>query len=338
MVLSPLPLAAHPISIADWIEFSVLCSEFDLASIVQLQRYWDVQRVGEDEDFEGDSHTQEEFLEQILSEVRNRVHALGPSYPFELSESGDSLSLRADVDEAGYIYLFCLLLSHFRRGEILSGVYLPPINGRVRDLFQVCSTLAAAGVVEGCAVSFGFPRPDHSGFLVKLREVYERFGEGRVVDAIPAGASVSPKDEEIDIIAWSPRRDFAAGKYYVLAQVASGEDWVDKSVRSAVLWFHDIWFSNPRPASTATPAMFVPFCIRPTSAGESMKERLHILTHKYGDFYYRYMIPPLAARGLELARTGNENILIERSDDVPALIDWVQAQVGEMKRLSLNAA
>ena len=53
------------------------------------------------------------------------------------------------------------------------------IDNKIRDLFQACATWAAAGDVKGHAYSFGFPRPDHSGFLVKLKTIYRHFADGK---------------------------------------------------------------------------------------------------------------------------------------------------------------
>lgn len=331
MLLAPVPFDGHPSLILDWLEFSVLCSEYRIASIADLTREWDKRRNTEQSDFEESNSTEDVFLDQIQTALRDRMRILTESYPFTLSDTGESLELVEDLTQDQYAYLLCLLFSHDREGEVLSGEYLPDLTYHVRDLFQICATLAAAGISRGSAISFGFPRPDRSAFLNKLKEVYAAFGEGKVVDQVPLGAPPEVKDDDIDVIAWGTRQDGGPGKFYLLGQVASGANWLSKSVRGAVELFHKTWFSNPWPASTPTPAMFVPFCVYPTSQGESRNERLLFLTNKFGYFYYRYMVAPLVKEGISLAEKKTEGVIIERVDEFKNVIAWVDEQLLQIR-------
>ncbi|MEI7868403.1 MAG: hypothetical protein WCI11_10955 [Candidatus Methylumidiphilus sp.] len=330
MILSPLPVGSTIDVIADWLEFDILCSNYGNTSVSDIARNWDVLKNTEDTDFENEETTADCFVETLLVEIRNRMRILGESYPFDFSSTGESLALKENLTDDCYIYLFCLIISHVREGEVLTGRYTPPINNYVRDLFQICATLAASGAIGGNAYSFGFPRPDHTKFLVALHEVYSAFGEGLAVNAIPQGAPPAVKDDGIDIIAWADRPDGMAGKIYMLGQVASGEDWPNKSVKGKTETFHNVWFSNPRPASMPIPSMFMPFCIQCTSAGEAIKDRMLYLTHNFGCFYYRHVIPPLARKGLKIAKDSRSTI-VQRANEITKIIDWVNQQITDMK-------
>jgi hypothetical protein len=189
--------------ICDWLEMSTLCAQSSTYAFNSLQREWDVHRNSEDRDPEGEESTEDAFIENIRAEILERVKLLASSYPFELTETGESLCVRETITFGGYAYLLCLFLSHPSAGAIFSGKKVPEINNAVRGYFQAISTIASSAEVIGNAYSFGFPRPDNSGFLTKLTEIYKHFGENSaVVATIPAGASPSPKDEQIDLIAW----------------------------------------------------------------------------------------------------------------------------------------
>lgn len=331
MVLATLPLDCACQYAIDWLEYKVLASEYKIASVADLQRIWDVRRNAEDSDFEGSQSDADEFLQSLSSELNYRISRLGNAYPFELSANGESLSLKENCSSGAYIYLLCLLLSHPKAGVVLNGRYLPRITNKVRDLFQACSTLAAAGEVLGHAYSFGFPRPDGTGFLEKLRIIYTKFGEGKVVDQVPKGASRKQKDGQIDVIAWKERADGAAGKYYLLGQVASGNDWPNKTIKGAAIHsFHSTWFSNPQVASQANAALFIPFCIIPEE-GDTANERLHVLSHEFGDIYYRHVLPSLAQKGLEHAMSFPDCV-IERIADVGEISAWVDNELIQLRK------
>lgn len=331
MALSTLPLEAEAQIITDWFEFKILCTQFGSASISELQRTWDVRRNAEDVDFEGADSSEAPFLLGICNEIENRINQLGDAYPFVLSDSGESLEITNTMTEGGFIYLFCLFISHLNKGEVFDGTYLPDVTNTVRDLFQACATLAAAAQVSGHAYSFGFPRPDKSGFLTKLQEIYSKFGEGTVVSSIPKGAPRNVKDDQIDIIAWQDRVDKAAGKIYLLGQVASGNNWPNKSIKGgAIDKFHGTWFGNPQISSQALAALFIPFCILPEE-NDSVEERVNVLTFEFGSIIYRHLLPKMAQQGAILARD-RVDLVIERLSDIPKIIEWVTIQVNLLRK------
>ena len=144
------------------------------------------------------------------------------------------------------------------------------------------------------------------------------------------------KDEEIDIIAWRPRTDGAAGTYYLLGQVASGDNWMAKSIKGGPIdYFHRTWFELP-PASQATASIFIPHAVPPVGDG-NRRERLDLLVAKFGTIFDRLRVAPLAAAGIALAAEHQEELLIERIDEVPNVRAWVTAQA-ECLRLSAERA
>ena len=321
--LAILPLDCDSQEICDWFELLTLSSEFHSASFSELSRMWDKRRNSENLDFQASAGSEEdEFLETIYQTVRERINYLGDCYPFSFSDNDEELIFDKDgLNEGSIIYIFCLFISNTNNEVIFDDDSFFTIDNKVRDLFQACATWAAAAEVKGHSYSFGFPRPDHSSFLPKLTAIYQKFSDGKVRSTPLPGVSANPKDEQMDVIAWKPRRDGAAGTHYILGQVATGQNWNDKSVTGAVNPFHRIWF-DPQPSSTPTPAMFIPFNIFPTKT-ESLQERLFVLTNYFGNVYYRYCIPYLAKEGLELGRA-DEHLTIERLGDIDKISTWVE--------------
>lgn len=329
--LAILPLDRSFQEICDWFEFHVLSSEYHCASFSELARIWDKRRNSEDTDFEDSESMQEDlFLEEVNQIIRERMLFLEDCYPFKFSESDEELIYDKDnLNTGSIIYLFCLFLSNKNRTDIFDNDSFFEIDNKIRDLFQACATWAAAGEVDGHAYSFGFPRADHSGFLVKLRAIYQHFSDGKVRNSPLPGASINPKDEEIDIIAWCPRKDGAPGTYYLLGQVASGENWEAKSITGAIYAFHRNWFEI-LPASNPSPAMFIPFNIIPTKE-ETLQEKISFLTPRYGTIFYRYRIPLIAKKGLEISHA-KQSLVVERATEINKISEWVRGVIDNFRK------
>lgn len=328
MQLLNCPVSSGSGVIADWIEFRVLASEFGVVRINDLVDGWDFLKNDEGSDPEGGDTSAEQFTDLVLNVLNSRLTAVGESYPFCFSETGDEFMLKAEVTAGGYAYLLCLMLAHPKDGEIFRDVKPIEKNDTARHLFQVCATISAAGAVGGSAYSFGFPRPESRKFLDALREAYELFGEGAVVEKIPATGPAQPKDDDVDVIAWKVRRDGMPGKQYLLGQVASGFNWSEKTIKAAIELFHKTWFNNPLPASVPTPAMFIPFCLAPR-AGQTEKDLMYYYTNKFGNFYYRDVIPSLVEEGLASAEVpGN---YVGRVNELNDVARWVEERIDYFK-------
>lgn len=190
--------------LADWMEIQAfsntrkIATESDISAISHVDDELD----DKNDSIETDAHT-EELVNEIFSEFERRERAAGISYPFAINQSGTNLTVNATLTDAHYTYIFCLLVSEYRRRQIIPKRVFEPIAGQIEDLFQICSTVAAAGLLSGCVISFGFPQADGSAFLAALKRAYEdEVGEGQVVLKARPGVSSRTKDGGIDIIAW----------------------------------------------------------------------------------------------------------------------------------------
>lgn len=344
MALKQPSLTSPPYLLCDWAEFKALSTSTGVFRLDLLKRLWDVNRQTEGSDPQGFSEREEDtddqgvygaddevFIDSIVSEIGERSQALGASYPFRLREH-NRLTVVGPPSEGGYVYLFCLLLTYANAAEVLDGTWRPEVTNAVRDLFQVGSTLAAAGEIQGCAVSFGWPRPNgNPPFLKRLREVYSMFGEGDVVARPRPGVSPAPKDEEIDVIAWRPRLDRAAGTSYMLGQVASGDNWMAKSIAGKPIEnFHRNWFTRS-PASEARGYIFIPHAVPPVDMHGTRRERMDALTVRYGTIIDRMRLPKLTDDGMKLVEQASVNgFYIERVEELDAIRDWVNRQISSL--------
>ncbi|MCK9395943.1 MAG: hypothetical protein M0Q44_10165 [Methylobacter sp.] len=311
MILAKAPIGDQAWLLADWLEFQVLTSEFYVYRVNELIRLSDEDQDSENPNITEQDTVNEEVLQTALNELQFRVDTLELSYPFHFEGNGSELVLNEPITSGGYVYLYCLFFSHVKRGEVI--IPDPPYSNIDRDLLQICSTLAAAGSLQANAVSFGFPRPDNSNFINALKDTWDKLGDGKVVDTIPIGAPKDEKDGRIDVIAWTSTPDNAAGKHYLLGQVATGANWNSKSILGEMEPFHKTWFTRA-PASTPTPAMFIPFCLDVTPPA-TLKDAVYYATLKFGLIYYRYRLPYYAHIGYELAENNTKGLFIERSDE-----------------------
>lgn len=338
------PLKDRPETLADWIELRTIADSNGVFPLSRLKRYWDTKRETESSDTEGRSRDEEytdeegvsgsdadKFLDAITDELSDRAIHLGESYPFEFSTNNHRFQLKKTLTLGCVTYIFCLMFEHHKKGDIWTGNWLPNITHVERDLFQACSTLAAAGKLQGCAISFGWPRPENNvPFLKKLKEVYSNFGEGMPRDEPIPGASPMVKDEEIDIIAWQPRPDKTAGTIYILGQVASGDNWFGKTIKGGPIdYFHQTWFSTI-PPSTPSPAIFIPHAVPPMGEG-NRRERMAVLTARFGMIFDRMLLPSMTQVGYSLGLENRPNIHIERISDSEKISEWVSQQIAALR-------
>ena len=304
MVLASAPIEGQAHSIADWVEFNAITAEYNVYRLSNLLRLVDEEQEEENTDFTEQDATNEGLLELVTAELQFRIECLSTAYPFHFNDTQTEFVFQTDLTEGNYIYLYCLFFSHIKQEDVL--VVDPPSSHEDRDLMQICSTYAAAGITGDSAVSFGFPRPDHSNFLEGLKSTYQDFGEGEVCPTVPPGAPPNEKDARVDIIAWNKSLDGGPGRTYLLGQVASGQNWSDKSIVGEIDPFHNIWFTQ-KPASTHIAAMFIPFCLD-LHKGATLRDMLQYLTYKFGHLYYRYRLPKYAEIGFDLAKNDTEKL------------------------------
>lgn len=264
-MLSIPDLTEHVTKLADWFELSALRAPDGRIGFGTLVSAADLGIEEQEPNIADEDLRQEGMVVAVQAEIAARGKVIGPDYPFIVDDSGAGMQVAAAITQVGSIYLFCLFLSHANDRTIIPEALKPEIDHEARDLFQVCATVAAAGIVQGIAVSFGWPRPDGAAFLKSLRRIYKLFGDGTPHAQPPPGAPEQVKDDGIDVIAWCPSPDGLPGTQYLLGQVASGTDWRGKSVSTYVKTFHTFWFQR-QPASQPQFAMFIPFCFEPKGA------------------------------------------------------------------------
>ena len=260
--------------LADWLEVLALSRRREAAARADLAGLYDLfddaghaaetePETGEELDGGILEDGRRAFIDEVFEELHYRADVLEGRYPFRIEEKGPDWRLLREPDPrdretaaARAAYLFCLLASALRDGRIRGGV-TGPLERRLPGVFQAIAVEAAAGVLGGESFSFGWPRPDGSGFLPALREASRRLGLGTPLERAPPRSQGREKDAGIDVIAWRGFADRRPGKLVLFGQVASGRNWTGKSVKAETSNFLS-WFSQ-RPTEHSVPAIFIPF-------------------------------------------------------------------------------
>ena len=257
----------------------------------------------------------EEVAAGAVARMASRKRVLAAAYPFELDDHGDAVLFTAAQPDLGQAaYLISLLLSNLRAlSPLLDGPELHPSDDEVRQLrqyFQYFATAAIAAEIQGPAWSFGAPRPDGAGFMRKLREIWAVLKDG-TVNANPA-APAAPQDDHVDVFAWRQQPDGLPGFLLVAAQVATGGNWKDKSIKPRIAGvFQRRWF-QPEPVTEIVAYHVVPFA-RPD---EQFRDDVLVL----GNVLHRLRVPRRVSEAANLAQTG---VMIEAFDELDNAVRWI---------------
>lgn len=283
-VRSPLPNDTRS-RVADWLEVLVLTGSRGVATRSDVLGLYDL--LSDDpHDIEIDEVTGERLeteilddsriaiADEILEELSHRSSILGNFYPFSVEVRGQNWRLvrlqpvnnDALTAAAQCCYLFCLLTSAIRDSRI-HGTAIGPLERQMAVHFQALASDAAAQVINGISVSFGWPRKEGTQFQPALQAVSQQMQLGTPLDTVPLWASGREKDSGIDVIAWRDFRDARPGKIVLFGQVASGNNWTDKAVTADTPRFL-AWFSQ-HPTKYFIPAIFIPFPQHHDCAGKS---------------------------------------------------------------------
>ena len=260
--------------LTDWLEVKALVRSRQVAARSDVLGLYDLMEdeehgietddaTGDDLDREILGEDRAQCADDVLNEIEYRSEVLRDDYPFAVKIRGQQWSIiPADtnpdnqVEAARTCYLFCLLVSAIRDKRI-SGGTVAALRQSMANHFQAIATKAAAQVLNGEAISFGWPRPEGSGFRSALMNASRQMRLGKPLDRVPLWSSGQEKDAGIDVIAWRDFRDGQPGKPVMLGQVASGHIWTEKSVKTATDRFFG-WFSQ-RPTEHFIPSIFIPF-------------------------------------------------------------------------------
>lgn len=272
-VNSPLPTDSRS-RLADWLEVMSMATARGVATRSDVLGLYDL--LGDDghsveQDEETGEKLETEILEDaralaadsVLEELEYRLRILGDYYPFRIETRGQNWRIIHEMQPidpetipARTCYTFCLLTSAIR-DRCIGGTGIGPIERALANHFQAIASEAAAGLLGGEVVSFGWPRPSGTAFLPALHDVARRLRSGTALNERPLWSNGRDKDAGIDVIAWRDFPDARPGKIVLLGQVASGNNWTEKSVKSDTHHFFS-WFSK-RPTEHFIPAIFIPF-------------------------------------------------------------------------------
>lgn len=324
----------HRTRVADWLELKAIASPDSKIGFGTLVSGTALTENQQEENIADEDIAEETLVINVQNEIERRSETIGDDYPFQIDDKGRHLQFITPVSSVGSVYLFCLFLSNAYDRTIVPKKQAPKVTNKLRDLFQACATVAAGGFVKGPSMSFGFPRPDGTTFLSALHRVYGLFGDGEPRKKPRPAAAKKIKDNGIDIIAWRRSSDGLPCTLYLVGQVASGNNWQDKSVTTDRLHFHKYWFSN-QPSSQPHDAMFMPFGLEPedpedgTPYDKVLKDHMQSIGYSFGTLFYRNRIAKHLAEGLDLIAAGEMHI--ERHGDLPKVVKWVETYMKKLK-------
>ena len=301
---------------ADFLELSAFFSD-DGFSLVQS--IVDALELAATDDFkavEDEITRREEVASGAAMTILDRNRTLGSSYPFRISDDGRVISCEfSNLSFGRASYLVSLVLSNLRSmTPLLSGSGMHPTDTEVsslRQYFQYFATAALAAEVGGQAWSFGFPRPDHTGFIAKLEEVWETLQDG-TVSPEEGEVPLNPKDDEVDVFAGRVHADGLPGFLFAVAQVATGANWRTKSLRLHLDHvFFQRWLTR-QPSTPPVPYHIVPFAL------PRIGFRDHVRSP--GNVLHRLRVPLRVDQADALYKQG---IAIEAYDELEGARNWV---------------
>lgn len=309
---------------ADYLELKAVFSEDRQSFSQDIVNALALDADTEFADVDAEMTNREEVAAGAVARMKSRESVLATAYPFELDDRGEVISFVTEAPDIGQAaYLVSLLLSNLRAvSPMLDGSKMHPSDQDVRALrrwFQYFATAALAAEIGGQAWSFGFPRPDGSGFVGKLTEIWGVLKDGSV--EAHSSAPRNPKDGGIDVFAWREQRDGLPGFLLAAAQVATGGDWKDKSIVSHVdRVFPSRWFARP-PATRMVPYHVIPFA-RPD---DEFRDDVLVL----GNVLHRLRVPHRVREAAALARSG---VPIEAFDRLEEAVAWIASWVEQARR------
>ena len=242
---------------------------------------------------------EEDLISRTVTHIENRCEMLSASaYPFSLDERGEILTCNFVRDSFGHAaYILSLVLSNLKAiSPILSRSPLHPDEQEVkqlREFFQYFATAALAAEIHGRAWSFGFPRLDGTGFIEKLRQIWQILRDGSVQEQ--RGVSQQPKDDQIDVFAARLHPDGLPGFLLAAAQVATGKHVNWKSLTGHLGVFKSRWFW-PQPVTAFLPYMIVPFA----KTDDQFLDYVRVM----GNVLHRLRVPRRVAEAAKLVEAG----------------------------------
>ena len=301
---------------ADFLELSAFFADASTVLVSDLVSQPDIGAEEDPADLDEELGSGEEDLVTItVDRIRGRQETLGScAYPFLLDAEDEVLTCVLTRGSFGHAaYILSLVLSNLRSlSPVLDASGLHPDEQevtRLRGFFQYFATAALASELQGSAWSFGFPRPDGAPFLHKLRQIWLTLGDGSVEPQ--PGAPRQPKDDKVDVFAARPHPDGLPGFPLAAAQVATGANVREKSLKVHLRAFTRRWFA-PEPATEILAYMIMPFAI----ADDQFLDDVRTL----GNVLHRLRVPRRVAEAAQLVEAGE---MIEGYDRLDEAARWV---------------
>ena len=310
---------------ADFLELSALFSKEGQSFSEDIVNALELTAETEYIDVDTEVRNREEVAAGAVARMSSRKRVLETSYPFDIDKDGGVIFFSGELTDLGQTaYLVSLILSNLKSvSPLLVNDDVHPTEEEVRRLrqsFQYLATAAIAGEIGGPAWSFGFPRPDRTGFFTKLSEIWASLRDGKV-GADPS-APRDPKDGQVDIFAWREQKDGLPGFLLVAAQVATGSNWKSKSIKSYVGdVFVNRWF-NPVPYTVMVVYHVIPFA-RPD---EMFRDDVLVL----GNILHRLRVPSRVSEAASLVSNG---VAVEAFNLLGGVSEWVQSYVERTRAL-----
>lgn len=300
--------------LVDWLELTAFFDQFQRARVDDIAGSNRTQEETPEDDF-GEADRQDDILRDAIErEVEVRRKALQAAYPFDLDGTGEELQLiRAIDDPQASFYLLCLIASHVTKSPLLREPPDDALVNRMRNrVFQVLGTLAVAGMVQGSAVSVGYPRETKETILDVLARA-EGWGDGLSPRDKP-GRHATPraKDGGIDVIGW-PTCDRPPPHMVMFGQLASGQNWIDKPMTLEYDQFMNDFFED-RGTGQHMFATLIPFRV----FDELAFQRANVVHRSICD---RHRAPLHALNALGLQDRG---VPLDEIGNVGQIVAWLQ--------------
>ena len=300
---------------ADFLELTAFFAEDSNAFTSDLANQTSLGAASDHTDIQDELlHGEEEVVSGSVNRIEERRRSLGCAYPFEIDEEGTVLTCVFAEDAVEHAaYILSLVLSNLRSmTPLLDSSGLHPDDHEVvqlRRYFQYFATAALAAEIDGDAWSFGYPRPDRSPFLSKLEEIWQHLGDGQV--GAQVGAPVQPKDDKVDVFAARMHCDRLPGFPIAAAQVATGKDANEKSLKGHLSAFKSRWFAR-QPVTELIAYMIVPFA----KPDDKFVDDVRV----FGNVLHRLRVPYRVADAASLVKRG---ATIEGYDQLRVAASWV---------------
>ena len=328
-VLSPPAARANVATQIDFLELAALIDPSGRVRFDTLTGDRLLQAEEAADDIGNADRAKDEFIESIENEYNVRAKALGQSYPFRMSDDAEELTLQNhDGDHLAGSYLVCLIASHISDGSDLR-LKVPSEQGlraeiitRMRNrIFQMIGTIALAGRANGSAASVGWPRVERETIIETMNRASGR-GFPIPIRAEPNPmASRQAKDHGVDVVAWEKTCPPPSALVW-FGQIASGQDWRDKSVVDAAGRFASAILEDAPPNKNH--ATIIPFNF------DADTQETKAVWHNHGYVLDRKRLATNFKSGLDLSTHGIE---MDESENTDIALEWVNEYVRELRNL-----